>query len=118
MKTVIITGKGRGFCSGGDVNETIGRLIKAETRELLEFTRLSYQVIKNIRALRKTGNCLGAGQVRLCLCQGGAGRSRYGRHARPGKLPAGSGRLEGIKKWREGLIKGSVVERLYREIRA
>lgn len=69
VKTVIITGKGRGFCSGGDVNEIIGQLFSMEAKRLLEFTRLSYQVIKNIRALRKpviasvNGAAVGAGAV-------------------------------------------------------
>ena len=36
---IVLTGSGRSFCSGGDVNEIIGELLAMDPRELLEFTR-------------------------------------------------------------------------------
>ncbi|MEU4671603.1 enoyl-CoA hydratase family protein [Amycolatopsis sp. NPDC023774] len=69
VKVLVITGQGRGFCSGGDVEEIIGELQKMETAELLEFTRMTGAVVK---ALRETpipviaavnGVAAGAGSV-------------------------------------------------------
>ncbi len=48
-RVVVITGEGRGFCSGGDVEEIIGALIKMKAAELLEFTRMTGMAIKAIR---------------------------------------------------------------------
>jgi enoyl-CoA hydratase/carnithine racemase len=48
-RVLVITGEGRGFCSGGDVEEIIGELQKMETRELLEFTRMTGAVVKALR---------------------------------------------------------------------
>jgi enoyl-CoA hydratase/carnithine racemase len=67
VNTVVITGQGRGFCSGGDINEIIGDLVKMGGKELLDFTRMTCDVIKNIRRLKKTviacvnGAAVGAG---------------------------------------------------------
>jgi enoyl-CoA hydratase/carnithine racemase len=47
--TLVITGQGRGFCSGGDVEEIIAALLELETAELLEFTRMTGQVVKSLR---------------------------------------------------------------------
>ena len=68
-KVLTITGQGRGFCSGGDVEEIIGELQKYETRELLEFTRMTGAVVKNLRELplpviaAVNGVAAGAGSV-------------------------------------------------------
>ncbi|MDQ7806390.1 enoyl-CoA hydratase family protein [Amycolatopsis sp. A133] len=49
VRVLVITGEGRGFCSGGDVEEIIGELQKFETAELLEFTRMTGAVVKALR---------------------------------------------------------------------
>ena len=46
---LVITGEGRGFCSGGDVEEIIGALQRMEAAELLEFTRMTGSVVKGLR---------------------------------------------------------------------
>ncbi len=48
-RVLVITGEGRGFCSGGDVEEIIGELQKMETAQLLEFTRMTGAVVKALR---------------------------------------------------------------------
>ena len=48
-KVLVITGRGRGFCSGGDVEEIIGELQKMGPAQLLEFTRMTGAVVKALR---------------------------------------------------------------------
>jgi enoyl-CoA hydratase/carnithine racemase len=48
-RAVIIAGEGRAFSSGGDVEEIIGELQKMRPRELLEFTRMTGQMIQAVR---------------------------------------------------------------------
>ncbi|MFN2390108.1 MAG: enoyl-CoA hydratase family protein [Actinomycetota bacterium] len=48
-KVLVITGEGRGFCSGGDVHEIIGELLKSDQDRLLEFTRMTGAVVQNMR---------------------------------------------------------------------
>jgi enoyl-CoA hydratase/carnithine racemase len=48
-RVLVITGSGRGFCSGGDVEEIIGELQRMEPAQLLEFTRMTGTVVKALR---------------------------------------------------------------------
>jgi enoyl-CoA hydratase/carnithine racemase len=74
VKAVVITGSGRAFCSGGDVNEIIGELVKWDAARLLAFTRMTGELIANIRKLRKpvvaavNGSAAGAGAVIALAC--------------------------------------------------
>ena len=52
VKVVIITGSGKGFCSGGSVHEIIGKLIDMSADELHRFTRMSCNVTKHMRNLK------------------------------------------------------------------
>jgi enoyl-CoA hydratase/carnithine racemase len=46
---LVLTGQGRGFCSGGDVEEIIGELQRMEPAQLLEFTRMTGAVVRALR---------------------------------------------------------------------
>jgi enoyl-CoA hydratase/carnithine racemase len=48
-RVLVLTGTGRGFCSGGDVEEIIGELQRMAAAELLEFTRMTGAVVKALR---------------------------------------------------------------------
>ncbi len=74
VRVVVITGSGRGFCSGGDVEDIIGRLFERDMRGLLEFTRMTCDLVLSIRRCRKpviaalNGTVAGAGAVIATAC--------------------------------------------------
>lgn len=51
ISVLVITGTGRGFCSGGDVSEIIGALQEMDGKGLLEFTRMTGAVVQRMREL-------------------------------------------------------------------
>ena len=67
VRVVVLTGRGKGFCSGGDVEDIIGALFERDFRGLLEFTRMTCDLVKAIRSCRKpviaavNGTVAGAG---------------------------------------------------------
>ncbi len=69
VRVLILTGEGRGFCSGGDVEEIIGALQGADRRTLLEFTRMTGAVVRGMRECPRpiiaavNGVAAGAGAV-------------------------------------------------------
>ena len=73
IKSVVITGAGGNFCSGGDVHEIIGPLVEmqrnGDTAGLLAFTRMTGDLVKAMRACPQTivaavdGICAGAGAI-------------------------------------------------------
>jgi enoyl-CoA hydratase/carnithine racemase len=68
-RVIVITGEGRGFCSGGDVRAIIGELFSRDMQGLLEFTRMTGELVSNIRRVKKpviaavNGTAAGAGAV-------------------------------------------------------
>ena len=70
VAVVVLTGSGKGFCSGGDVDEIIGELLgRGDNREVLEFTRMTGAVVQRLRELPRpviaavNGTAAGAGAV-------------------------------------------------------
>jgi len=69
VRAVLITGDGRAFCSGGDVDDIIGRLFERDPAGLLEFTRLTCALVAAMRSLDTpivaalNGTVAGAGAV-------------------------------------------------------
>jgi enoyl-CoA hydratase/carnithine racemase len=51
VRVLVLTGRGRGFCSGGDVDDIIGALQAMGPRELLDFTRMTGAVVQGLREL-------------------------------------------------------------------
>jgi enoyl-CoA hydratase/carnithine racemase len=74
VHAVVITGAGRGFCSGGSVHDIIGPLFEMDAAGRMEFTRMTGALIGAIRALRKpvvaaiNGVAAGAGAVIALAC--------------------------------------------------
>ena len=69
VRVLVLTGSGKAFCSGGDVNDIIGELFKRDIKGMLEFTRMTGAVVRNLRLLEKpvvasiNGIAAGAGAV-------------------------------------------------------
>jgi len=69
VRAVVLTGTGRAFCSGGDVLDIIGKLLEASEAQVNAFTRMTCELIANIRRLEKpvvaslNGTTCGAGAV-------------------------------------------------------
>jgi len=74
VRAIVITGSGRAFCSGGDVEDIIGALFERDFRGLLEFTRMTCDLVLSIRRCRKpvigalNGTVAGAGAVIATAC--------------------------------------------------
>ena len=74
VRAIVITGSGRAFCSGGDVEDIIGALLGRDFRGLLEFTRMTCDLVLSIRRCRKpvigalNGTVAGAGAVIATAC--------------------------------------------------
>ncbi|MXW54568.1 MAG: enoyl-CoA hydratase family protein [Gammaproteobacteria bacterium] len=74
IKTVVILSNGGNFCSGGDVYDIIGPLTQMNTKRLLEFTRMTGDLVKAmincgtpiIAAV--DGVCVGAGAIIAMVC--------------------------------------------------
>ena len=49
MRALVLAGEGRGFCSGGDVDEIIGATLAMDTAQLLDFNRMTGQVVRAVR---------------------------------------------------------------------
>jgi enoyl-CoA hydratase/carnithine racemase len=90
IRTVVLTGAGGNFCSGGDVEEIIGPLVKMQAMGdragLLKFTTMTGDLVKSMRACPQPivaavdGICAGAGAI-LAMASDlriGTARSRVG----------------------------------------
>ncbi len=69
VHAIVISGAGGNFCSGGDVHEIIGPLVRLKAPELLMFTRMTGELVKNMRHCPQPiiaaidGICAGAGAI-------------------------------------------------------
>jgi enoyl-CoA hydratase/carnithine racemase len=74
VRAVVITGRGKGFCSGGDQDDIIAELFSRDMQGLLEFTRTTGRLIREIRTCRRpiiaavNGVAVGAGAVIAAAC--------------------------------------------------
>ena len=74
VKVVVIAGAGGNFCSGGDVHEIIGPLTRMSMPEMLEFTRMTGDLVRAMRACPQPligaidGICAGAGAMIALAC--------------------------------------------------
>jgi enoyl-CoA hydratase/carnithine racemase len=82
VKAIVVTGEGGNFCSGGDVHDIIGPLTRMTMPELLEFTRMTGELVKTMRNCPQPivgaidGICAGAGAMMALACD-----LRYGTEA-------------------------------------
>jgi len=69
VRAIIVTGAGGNFCSGGDVHEIIGPLLDRDTKGLMQFTAMTGELVKAMRACPQPiiaavdGICAGAGAI-------------------------------------------------------
>lgn len=83
VRAVVVTGEGKGFCSGGDREAIIAELLRSPSADggrgrdmkgLLEFTRMTGALIRNLRRVRRpviaavNGVAVGAGAVLALAC--------------------------------------------------
>ena len=74
IKSIVVTGAGGNFCSGGDVHEIIGPLTRMKLPQLLDFTRMTGDVVKAMRHCPQPviaaveGVCAGAGAILAMAC--------------------------------------------------
>jgi enoyl-CoA hydratase/carnithine racemase len=69
IRVLVIRGRGRGFCSGGDVDEIIGKLLERGTRDVYDFALMTGECVRNLREMPQpviaavNGVAAGAGAV-------------------------------------------------------
>ena len=69
VRAIVFTGEGGNFCSGGDVHEIIGPLTKMDMTGLINFTRMTGNLVKEMRTCPQPiisavdGICAGAGAI-------------------------------------------------------
>jgi enoyl-CoA hydratase/carnithine racemase len=74
VRAILLTGSGRAFCSGGDVDAIIGELFSRDARGLLDFTRATGALIRSMLRCRRpivgalNGTVAGAGAVIAAAC--------------------------------------------------
>lgn len=74
VRAIVITGSGKAFCSGGDVHDIIGALFARDYQGLLDFTRMTCDLVLAIRQCRRpvvaalNGTTAGAGAVIAAAC--------------------------------------------------
>jgi len=74
VRAIVITGRGRGFCSGGDQDDIIKHLLGQSTPELVAFTRATGRLIQAMRECKRpivgaiNGTAVGAGSVIAIAC--------------------------------------------------
>jgi enoyl-CoA hydratase/carnithine racemase len=74
VRAVVITGRGKGFCSGGDQDDIIKHLLGRDAPGLVAFTRATGRLIAAMRKCRRpivgaiNGVAVGAGAVIACAC--------------------------------------------------
>lgn len=74
VRAIVITGRGKGFCSGGDQDDIIKELLGQDTPALVAFTRATGRLIQAMRECKRpivgaiNGIAVGAGAVIACAC--------------------------------------------------
>jgi len=69
IRTIVLTGSGEDFCSGGDVHDIIGPLVRMDAPGKLRFTRMTGDLVKAMRRCPQPivaavdGVCAGAGAI-------------------------------------------------------